>query len=236
MLALSFLAGVLTSASPCVLPLVPILLASAVQKHPLGPLALVLGLALSFSALGVTLASIGFALAIDADVIRTAAVIVLGGFGVVLLSTALQQRFARAGGGLLARADGLIEGAARAGLAGQFGLGVLLGIVWAPCAGPTLGAAVGLAADSGSAPRAAAMMFLFGLGTAAPILALAYGSRRWLSAGRRGLRGFASVGKPVMGAALVAIAVLLLSGADKAVETALTQAMPDWLLEVITRV
>jgi cytochrome c biogenesis protein CcdA len=235
-LALSFLAGALTSLSPCVLPLIPILVGSALQEHPAGPLALTLGLALSFAGLGVALASIGFAIGIDADLVRTGAAVVMACFGVVLLSAALQERFALAGTPLSDRFGALATAAGQAGLAGQFALGILLGLVWVPCAGPTLGAAVGLAAHGGTAPRAAVMMLSFGLGAAAPILALAYASRRWAGAGRQRLRALASVAKPAMGCVLVAVGVLVLTGTDRIVETALTRAMPGWLLDITTRI
>src|SRR5258708_11193722 len=204
MLLLSFLAGILTSVSPCVLPLVPILLGSALQEHPLGPLALVLGLALSFAGLGVVIASVGFALGIEPGAIRTVAGVLMACLGIVLRSASLQARFALAGAPLMNRANAAMGGKGHAGLLGQFIVGGVLGVVGAPCAGPTLGAAVGLAANSGTAARAAVMMFLFGLGTATPILALAYGSRRWATAGRQRLRALGTAGKPVMGAALVA--------------------------------
>jgi cytochrome c biogenesis protein CcdA len=236
MLALSFFAGALTSLSPCVLPLIPILVGSALQEHPAGPLALSLGLALSFAGLGVALASIGFAIGIDADTVRTGAAVVMACFGAILLSASLQERLARAGAPLVNRAGALLAAPAAAGLPGQFILGILLGLVWSPCAGPTLGAAVGLAASGGTAPRAAVMMALFSLGAATPILALAYASRRWAGAGRQRLRALAHVAKPAMGSVLVAVGLIALTGADKIVETALTRAMPLWLLDITTRI
>ena len=90
MLALSFLAGALTSLSPCVLPLIPILVGSALQEHPAGPLALTLGLALSFAGAGVALAWVGFAIGIDADAVRIGAAVVMACFGAILLSASLQ--------------------------------------------------------------------------------------------------------------------------------------------------
>jgi cytochrome c-type biogenesis protein len=236
MLALSFAAGALTSLSPCVLPLIPILLGSALQEHPAAPLALALGLAASFASLGTTLASVGFALAIDADAVRTGAAFIMACFGAILLSAWLQERFSLAAAPLANRADALLGRARKGGLLGQFTVGLLLGLVWTPCAGPTLGAAVGLAADSGTAPRAALMMALFGIGAATPILGLAYGSRRWAGAGGRRLRVLATVAKPLMGTALVTVALIVLTGADKFVETVLTQVMPEWLLDVMTRI
>jgi cytochrome c biogenesis protein CcdA len=236
MLALSFLAGALTSLSPCVLPLIPILVGSALQEHPAGPLALTLGLALSFAGVGVALASVGFAIGIDADAVRAGAAVVMACFGFILLSASLQERFAQAGAPLVNRAGAVLAAAGRAGLPGQLVLGILLGLVWAPCAGPTLGAAVGLAASSGTAPRAALMMTLFGFGAATPILALAYASRRWAGAGRQRLRALARVAKPALGSALVAVGLIVLTGTDRIVETVLTRAMPGWLLDITTRI
>ncbi len=120
------------------------------------------------------------------------------------------------------------------GFAGQFGVGLLLGLVWSPCAGPTLGAAIGFAAESGSAVRAMSMMALFSLGAASPILALAYGSRRWLGAHQ--LRTMERIAKPVMAISLLSIGTLVLTGTDKTFETMMTQAMPDWLLDLVTAI
>jgi cytochrome c-type biogenesis protein len=235
-IALSFLAGALSTLSPCILPLIPILLGSALQQHRMGPLALVGGLALSFSGLGILFASAGFALALDPDVLREAAAVAMAGFGLVLLSASLRQRFAGGGSAVMASANRLLAGLSGIGLGGQFVLGLLLGIVWAPCAGPTLGAAIGLAAQSDTALRAALMMAVYSVGAATPVLILAYGSRRFLSGSRSRLDRLARLGNPAMGAALIVIAGLVLTDADKRVETVLTDAMPGWLLDFATRI
>lgn len=227
-LVAGYLAGMLSTLSPCVLPLIPVLLASAVQSHRLGPLALAAGLAVSFASLGLLLASVGFALGLDGGVVRTAAGWVMGLFGLVLLVPALSQGFAALiqplagpGGGLLARISG-------DGIAGQFAVGLLMGAVWSPCTGPTLGAAVGLAASGDNLGEAALVMMAFALGAASPVLALAYG----LGGRRKALGTFAQRAKPAMGAVLVAVAALVLTGADKQVETALVAIMPDWLVNL----
>jgi cytochrome c biogenesis protein CcdA len=121
------------------------------------------------------------------------------------------------------------------GLWGQFALGALLGIVWSPCSGPTLGAAVGLAAQGENLGSAALTMSAFALGAATPILLLAYGSRQAILARRGWMSEASRVGKPLMGAALVGIGLFIVTGLDKTVETALTNAMPDWLVSVTTR-
>jgi cytochrome c-type biogenesis protein len=121
------------------------------------------------------------------------------------------------------------------GLGGQFLLGILLGAIWSPCSGPTLGAAVGLAAQGETVGKAAAIMLTFGLGASTPILALAYGSRQAIFARREWLARMSRIGKPLMGAAFVGVGAFVLTGLDKIVEASLTRAMPDWLVTVTTR-
>jgi cytochrome c-type biogenesis protein len=234
-LAFGFLAGSLSTLSPCVLPLLPVLLGGALQQHRLAPLALAGGLALSFTAVGLFVATLGFAVDIDSGSIRMVAAGLMVAFGAVLVSERLQHPFARMAGPLTGGANGLLARVSGDGLAGQFLLGVLLGAVWSPCAGPTLGAAIGLAAQSGTAAQAAAIMVLFSLGATAPMLALSYGSRQALSQRRAKLARLAELAKPVMGAVLLLIGLLILSGLDKVVETRLTDTMPVWLVNLTTR-
>ena len=92
-LALSYAAGALSTLSPCVLPLLPVLLVSALEQHALAPLALAVGLSGSFAAIGILIASLGLGLGgLDADVLRYAAAALMAGFGIVLLIPDLQTR------------------------------------------------------------------------------------------------------------------------------------------------
>ena len=84
-LALAFVAGLLSILSPCVLPLVPIVLGSALAHHRHGPLALAAGLALSFTAIGLLVAVAGFSIGLDAGVFRSAAAVIMIALGVVLI-------------------------------------------------------------------------------------------------------------------------------------------------------
>ncbi len=90
----------LSTLSPCVLPLLPLVVGSAVAAHRAGALALAAGLALSFTAIGLFVATVGFAIGLDGGVFRTASAVLLMAIGVVLLSGALQARFAAATGGV----------------------------------------------------------------------------------------------------------------------------------------
>ena len=100
---------------------------------------------------------------------------------------------------------------------------------------PTSFAAIGLAAQSGTATQAATIMILFSLGATAPMLALAYGSRQALSRRRATLARLAELAKPVLGVVLLLVGFLILSGLDKVVETRLTDTMPPWLVNLTTR-
>ena len=234
-LALSYLAGALSTVSPCVLPLLPIVLFGSLSRHPWGPVALAAGLAASFAVVGTVVASAAFAIGFSPTVLRAAVAVLLVAVGVVLLTPSLQAQVAVAAGPIASGAQPFIDRFQSWGLKGQFLLGAALGAIWSPCSGPTLGAAIGLAAQTDTSAQAAAMMAAFGLGAATPILALAYGSRRALLARRGGLEWLSRVGKPLMGAVLIAMGALALSGLDRTIETALTEAMPNWLIALTTR-
>ena len=143
---LASLAGVLSTLSPCVLPLVPIVLGAAASEHRLGPAALAASLALSFTAIGLFVATAGFALGLDAGAFRVAGAVLLVAIGLVLLVPRLQAGFALAAGPVGQWTEQRFGGFSTAGLSGQFGVGLLLGAAWSPCVGPTLAAAAVLAA------------------------------------------------------------------------------------------
>lgn len=234
-LVLSLLAGALTTLSPCILPLLPIILAAAVGRHRYGPLALTAGLVLAFTIAGLLVSGAAWALDIPDESIRTASAVLLTLFGAILLSAMLQAQFAALSAPLSNALHRVSARFAPEGLRGQFLLGALLGAVWTPCSGPTLGAAVSLAASSETALMAALSMMVFSLGAAAPLLALAYGSRRTLKARRAAFAGLGRIANPLLGAVLVALGVLILLGYDRRMQAALVNAMPDWLLELTTR-
>jgi cytochrome c-type biogenesis protein len=234
-LALSYAAGSLSTLSPCVLPLLPIILFGVLEQSVFGPLALALGLSASFAAIGIFIALVGFSIGIEPVLLRMGAASLMVALGVVLLVPMFQVRLAVAAGPVATGAQSLIDRLRPSGLGGQFLLGALLGAVWSPCSGPTLGAAVGLAAQSGTAPKAALVMIFFGLGAATPILALAYGSRQAILTRRDWLSSLSHIAKPLMGAALLVLGALVLTGLDKSIEAVLTNAAPDWLINLTTR-
>lgn len=234
-LGLAFLAGILTALSPCVLPLLPIVLGTAASEHRLGPMALAVGLALSFVAIGLFVATIGFAAGLDTDLFRTVSAALLIGIGLVLLVPKLQAQFALAASPVGNWVDERLGGFSTSGLWGQFGLGLLLGAVWSPCVGPTLGAASLLAAKGENLGEVALTMFAFGIGAALPLMALGLLSREAMIRMRGRLIEAGKGGKMLLGGLLVAIGLLVASGLDKRVEAVLVDASPAWLTELTTK-
>lgn len=232
--ALAYSAGTLATLSPCVLPLLPIILLSALQQHAWGPIAVVAGLSASFTGLGLLVAAFGLSLEIDPTLLRSVVAVLVVVAGLALLFPSLQSGFAIAAAPVANGGQALIDRINPKGLGGQALLGALLGAIWSPCAGPTLGAALGLAAQSETAGRAALIMLSFSLGAATPLVALAYGSKHAIGHRREWLARLSRVGKPLMGMTLVGVGSLVLTGLDKIVEAGLTRAMPDWLVTVTT--
>jgi cytochrome c-type biogenesis protein len=234
-LVLSFVAGVLSILSPCVLPLLPIILGAAASEQRWGPAALAAGLSISFVAIGLFVATVGFSIGLDGDVFRYVAAVFMIAIGVVLMAPRLQAGLAVAGGPIANWADRRRTGLDSGGLRGQFGIGVLLGAVWSPCVGPTLGAASLLAAKGRDLGQVGLTMFVFGLGAGLPLLALGLLSREAMMRWRHRLAAAGHGLKAGFGAILVAIGTLVISGLDKAVETALVEASPQWLTDLTTR-
>jgi cytochrome c biogenesis protein CcdA len=230
-----FLAGLLSTLSPCVLPIIPILLGSAVNAHRRAPLALAGGLAISYAVIGTGLAWAGSALDLDPSIFRSVGAVILGLLGLVLISTSLQQRFAYATAGMGDAGNNLISRMNLDGLWGQFAIGLVLGVVWSPCVGPTLGAAVVLASQGTQLPQVALLMGIFGMGAALPVVALAYVSRGAMMKLRGKLLQAGKTGKMILGAVMIALAALILSGMDKSIETWLVDHSPAWVTKLTTR-
>lgn len=229
------LAGLLSTLSPCVLPIIPILLGSATNAHPRAPLALAAGLALSYALVGTGLAWAGSALDFDTSVFRYVGAAILGLLGLVLVSGSLQQRFASATSGFGDAGNALIARLHLDGLGGQFVIGLVLGLVWSPCVGPTLGAAVLLASQGSHLPQVALMMGVFGIGAALPVVGLTYASRGAMLRMRGSLMQAGKTGKTMLGVIMILLSTLILTGADKPLETWLVDQSPAWLTRLTTR-
>jgi len=226
---LAYLAGMLSTLSPCVLPLLPVVLGTAISEHRLGAVALAAGLALSFVAIGLFIATIGFAIGLDEVLFRRIAAILMIMIGLVLLVPRLEVGFALASGPVGNWAQQNLGATEGNGLGGQFGVGLLLGVVWTPCVGPTLGAASLMAAQGQNLGQVALTMFLFGIGAAVPLLLISLVSRATLTRWRGRVLSAGTSVKRMLGGMLILFGLLTISGLDRKLQTTLVGLSPDWL-------
>jgi len=176
-IALAFAAGVLTAAAPCILPLLPVLLGASIgQQDQWRPLFLVAGFIMAFSGFAILFGSFSTVLGLSHDTLRKVSVVLLGSFGTLLL-------WPRPYEWLMVRLSGLLSFAAaiapRAGSGhiGSLVLGLTLGVLWTPCAGPVLGSILTLIATSENLTRAALLLVTYAIGAGMPILLIAYGGQ-----------------------------------------------------------
>ncbi len=233
--SLGYLAGILSTLSPCVLPLLPILIPTAITAHRFGPYALALGLTISFTVVGMAIGTVGASLGIDQDIFRYIAAIILMVFGVVLLSTQLQERFATATSGLSTAGDSFLSKLSIDGLKGQFVIGLVLGIIWTPCVGPTLGAATTLASQGTDLAQIALLMLVFGVGAGTPLVILGSVSRATMLKLRGRMLSAGKAGKLLLGGIMILLGIMILTGLDKSFEAWVLSFSPQWLTELTTR-
>lgn len=234
-LALAFVAGLVTILNPCVLPLVPIIIATALGKTKWGPVALAGGLVLSFSIFGLLILAFGFSLGVDERLVRLIAGGLLIVAGAVLLMPRAQMAMSAAAAPVTGAGQRLLGKTSVDGPMGQFLVGLLLGLVWAPCVGPTLGIAIAAASQGENLLSAFGIFLIFGLGVATSILAFAYGSRKALGERSKAMQSLAKYAKPILGAAVLLAGVLVVTGFDKMIEIWVLDAMPQSLVEFTTR-
>jgi cytochrome c-type biogenesis protein len=228
----AFAAGSLSILSPCVLPLVPVVLGTAASKGRYGPILLASGLVLSFVVIGMFVSLVGFSIGLDGKFFRLISAVMLISIGLLLAVPYLQRQFAVAAGPVGNWVDQRFGGG-EAG--GQFGIGLLLGAVWSPCVGPTLGAASLLAAQGHNLGQVAITMISFGLGVAVTLVIIGMMSRELLMRWRGRMLSSGSMVKSLLGALFVFTGVMIISGQDKFLEAALVDASPEWLTALTTR-
>ncbi|BAC91561.1 cytochrome c biogenesis CcdA family protein [Gloeobacter violaceus] len=218
-LGLAFAGGFLTVLSPCILPVLPILVGRSLRSHRFGPVALVIGLVGGFALAGSLLGVTAEWFAGLASFLRTAAIALLLALGLAALFPERSERlWARLGGfqPLEPKQDGLW---------GELLVGSQLGLIWTPCAGPVLGSILTLAAVGGQPTGAFGLLLVYGLGAAVPMLVFAYGGR-YLSARLLGLRAQGELLQRIAGAAVAASALAILLGWDVTVQLWLAPLLP----------
>lgn len=224
---LAFLAGTLSILSPCVWPLVPVVMTSAGTAGRTGPLWMALGLSASFAIAGTILTYLFLNMNMNPDALRGVAAVLLLAVGLTLVVPKIGNYLA---GALtwLTRPFGRAANVNAATPIGQFGVGALLGLVWLPCVGPTLGAAIALAAMGQDMGMAFLVMFSFGLGTASLLLVAGYASGKLLTRLKPGIMENGPKVKQALGILLLILGLMVVTGVDKQLEAWAIQILPDW--------
>jgi cytochrome c biogenesis protein CcdA len=225
-------AGLLTLINPCVLPILPIVLAGALQAGRGGPLYMAAGLSISFVAFGMFVTTFGYAIGLDERRLGEIGAALMLIFGVILLVPALSAKFSSLTARFANSADARIDSLQRSSAAGQFGTGALLGAVWSPCIGPTLGGAIALASQGESLGRATLIMVFFALGVSTLILGLGYGARSWVSQNQKLMQAIAEKSRPVLGAVFIIVGLGLSFNIHHKIESWAVQSLPAWLIDL----
>lgn len=224
LIAFAFLAGAGTALSPCVLPVLPVVLSAGATGGRRRPAGIVIGLAISFTFATVALVYVIDALGLPDDLLRTLAIAVLLLFGISLLVPALAHRVE----GRLSRLTG------RARVSGRgdgFWSGVLvggsLGFVYAPCAGPILAGVITISAAQSFTAARLAVALAYGIGSAVVLYLLMLGGRRLT----RRLSRHGGRLQMAMGAVMVLVALAMFGNYDTRFETALAAHIPSFLVD-----
>ncbi|MEO0342711.1 MAG: cytochrome c biogenesis CcdA family protein [Pseudomonadota bacterium] len=225
-------AGLLTLINPCVLPVLPIVLASALNADRRGPIALALGMAISFVAFGMLVTAFGRAIGLTQETLANTGAIIMILFGIILLVPAFATRFELATAGFAASADTKLESSDLSGFKGQFFGGMLLGAVWSPCIGPTLGSAIGFASQGENLFWAFLIMCFFAAGVATLILGIGFGGQHLMRERATSLRSIAEKSKPVLGAVFFGVGLMILLKVHHLIEAVAIDVLPYWLQDL----
>jgi cytochrome c biogenesis protein CcdA/thiol-disulfide isomerase/thioredoxin len=208
LLGVAFVAGIVTAVSPCVLPVLPIVLAGGATGGKRRPYAIVAGLVASFTVFTLTAAALLSALGLPDDLLRNLAIAVVVVVGVSLLWAPLGELLSRPFQRLSRRHPGDVGG---------FVLGVSLGLIFTPCAGPVIGAVATVAATRDLGLEAVLITLAYGLGAGVVLLGVAIGAQRGMSLAP--VRAHAPAIRRVLGVAVLAVAVLMIYGVDRDLRT-----------------
>ncbi|GLQ35362.1 cytochrome C biogenesis protein CcdA [Amylibacter marinus] len=231
-LIFAYIAGLLTLINPCVLPVLPIVLVTALNADKRGPLALALGMSISFIGFGMFVALFGRAIGLSVDRLSSIGAWVMIVFGLILLIRPLGAIFERGLARFAQNADQQIGNSPTSGLRGQFIGGTLLGAVWSPCIGPTLGGAIALASQGENLFWAFLIMLFFALGVSTLIIGIGMGGQNLIRKRAQKLQGLAEKSKPLMGGVFIAVGVMILTRLHHTIERWAVESLPYWFQDL----
>ena len=226
-----YLAGLLTLINPCVLPILPIVIATSVQASKHAPIALAAGMSTSFVLLGLTVSAVGPALGLSDEIVSRSAALLMVVFGLFLLVPLLGKKFTVATTAISKIADAGITATVSQGLVGQFLGGALLGAVWSPCIGPTLGAAIALASQGVDLIYATLIMTSFALGVSTLVFIFSFATKSWLERNIRWMRILSKQSRTILGGIFIIIGFGIFFQFNHTIDTWLINHLPTWLID-----
>lgn len=173
----SFIAGIVTVLSPCILPVLPIVLSGSVTGGKKRPFGIVTGFILSFTFFTLFLSTIVQATGISADLLRTFSIVIIGTFGVFLIFPQAQGIFEK----LFQSLAKFTPQQTGDGFGSGLVVGMGLGLLWTPCVGPILASIISLALSGTVTGSAVLITLAYALGTSLPMIAIIYGGRNLLN-------------------------------------------------------
>lgn len=211
------LAGILTIGAPCILPLLPILLGSSIGGPKTRPLFIAGGFALTFAVLGLTLSYITTALNLDPNILRYVAVVALGIFGLLMIWPTPFEKLTAYLSSFSTKATSWSRAAGN-GNFGGFVLGVTLGIIWTPCAGPVLGSILTLIATQSDLAASTILLVAYAIGAGIPMLVIAYGGQ--LAAEKvRAIAPYTTRIQQIFGVVIILMAMAIFFGYDTVLQS-----------------
>jgi cytochrome c biogenesis protein CcdA/thiol-disulfide isomerase/thioredoxin len=217
-----FVAGAATAVSPCVVPVLPIALSAGATGGRRRPLGVVTGLVVSFTFALFALVYVISALGLPNELLRNVAIVVLFAFGIVLLIPPLAARVEAYGQRFTGRVGVKSEGD---GFWGGVGLGLSLGVLYAPCAGPILAGVLTISASQSFNAGRLAVVIAYALGSAIVLYLLMLGGRKLTAPLARRSGTF----QMAMGLVMVIVAFSMWQGYDKQFQSNVVAALPSWL-------
>lgn len=236
-ISFSFFAGLLTTLSPCVLPILPFLLGSALQRNKKSPLFMIIGLASSFVIVGYTISRFGSVFGLDSEEIRKGSAFFLCITSIFFLSKKIQIYVSEK---LISIANFGSNATRKMNLSESSNLdsvliGGLLGTIWSPCIGPTLGVAISMASQEGSNQKALLLIAIYSLGASIPMLLISYGMRSFFQRYQNKILKISENSKTFLGLILFLSGISIFFGIDKTVESYLLKNLPNSWVELITK-
>lgn len=218
----AFLSGMITILSPCILPVLPIVLSGSIggKSKPIG---VVIGFVTSFSSFTLLLSSIVQAFNISPNALRVFALIVIVIFGIILIIPKLQLYFEI----LASRFIKVNNKSQKNGFFGGFIVGTSLGIIWTPCVGPIMASVISLAISQQVDGGGILIVIAYSLGTSIPMLGIMIGNRKLLNKFPKAVENSGNIQR-AFGVVMIAVGLSIGFGIDRQFQSYILEKFPNY--------